>query len=99
MSACSRVPVRDAGLSKGLSNGLFITMAGYKYNRVDALVDGRVKICINLSNNIFYEKSSDFCEGQGKITSIVKLNYVNFLVHKLRMRIEISPYSPEYRIK
>jgi hypothetical protein len=48
-------------------------------------------------HNSFFEMS--ICEEQGKITSIVKLNYENFLVHKLRMRIEISPYSPEYRIK
>ncbi len=44
LSACSQVPVLDAGSSRKLSNGLSITMAGYKFNRVDALVDGRVKI-------------------------------------------------------
>jgi 4,5-dihydroxyphthalate decarboxylase len=36
----SRVLAQDAGTSKGLS----ITIAGYKYNRVEALVDGRVKV-------------------------------------------------------
>ncbi len=44
LSACSQVPVIDAGSSREMSNGLSITMAGYKFNRVDALVDGRVKI-------------------------------------------------------
>ncbi len=44
LSACNQIPVRDAGSSMGQSNRLSITMAGYKFNRVDALVDGRVKI-------------------------------------------------------
>ena len=40
LATSSRVLAQDAGTSKGLS----ITMAGYNYNRVKALVDGRVKV-------------------------------------------------------
>ena len=40
LAAGGRVLAQDAGISKGLS----ISMAGYKFNRVEALVDGRVKV-------------------------------------------------------
>ena len=41
LSACGgQEPAQDAGVSKGLH----ITMAGYKFKRLEALVDGRVKV-------------------------------------------------------
>jgi len=40
LGACSREPAQDAGTSDGLS----IKMAGYKFDRVEALIDGRVEI-------------------------------------------------------
>ena len=56
MGACSREPAQDAGMSKGLS----ITMAGYKFNRVDALIEGRVKI--------------EGCDAQFEVASIGDMN-------------------------
>ena len=40
LAAPGRVPAQEAATSKGLS----VAMAGYRYNRVEALVDGRVKV-------------------------------------------------------
>ncbi len=41
LSACGgQEPAQDAGVSKGLP----LTIAGYKFKRVEALVDGRVKV-------------------------------------------------------
>lgn len=44
LAVSSRVLAQDTGMPKGSSRGLPIIVAGYKYNRVEALVDGRVKI-------------------------------------------------------
>jgi hypothetical protein len=40
LTACNGMPAQDASERKGLS----ISMAGYRFNRVEALVDGRVEI-------------------------------------------------------
>jgi 4,5-dihydroxyphthalate decarboxylase len=40
LAAAGRVPAQEAATSKGLS----VAMAGYRYNRVEALFDGRVKV-------------------------------------------------------
>ena len=40
LAAAGRVPAQEAATSRGLS----VAMAGYRYNRVEALVDGRVKV-------------------------------------------------------
>jgi 4,5-dihydroxyphthalate decarboxylase len=40
LAACGRVPDQDTDMSKGLS----ITMAGYNFKRLEALVDGRIKV-------------------------------------------------------
>ena len=40
LSVCGQVPAQAAGKSKGLS----LSMAGYQYDRVAALADGRVKV-------------------------------------------------------
>jgi 4,5-dihydroxyphthalate decarboxylase len=56
LGACSREPGQDAGVSGGLP----ISMAGYRFSRVDALIDGRVKI--------------EGCETQFEVASIGDMN-------------------------
>lgn len=44
LAVSSRVLAQDAGMPKGTSGGLPINVAGYTYNRLAALIDGRVEI-------------------------------------------------------
>jgi len=56
LGASSREPAQDAGTSGGLS----IRMAGYKFDRVEALIDGRVEI--------------EGCDAQFEVASVGDMN-------------------------
>ena len=73
LSACGgQEPAQDAGVSKGLP----ITMAGYKFKRLEALVDGRVKV--------------EGCDAQFEVAKIGDMNTHVFSGPKTRDVTEIG---------